>query len=467
MTSKQLAHLSVTCLGLPILALLVGWCPSTLPCPPAAATRPADAGPYDPDPRHPWNRLHRLLHMRTMPDGRLYDSEDLEPSLTPASEFLTEGTSYREALAILDNFLKGHAANRVHDPVMRAVFQHDLWAVFATLAGAARPTFRETAEGQIERTGFEDPGDGELTRRPQRRELQKRLACIMRQVALTPTEIDALPDNLADAVRAEAFPRTFDPRRSARPFLPPDLLDPSGPWVAVSNPDRSDGLAAPQHVRFTKGRSLFLTLLRTPGGRKATEADLKTTTFPDGTQVALLRRMFLIDRDGTLRPSRLTESVQLRVFCNPQKNHPAFEFMLRRGDLFARRGGGLRPVGEDEMLYFNFGSGGRGLLVDTAADPFEGQKRDRPVPLVKACMDCHVSATERAIFVTAVTSGRRQPVYAPPELRRQVGQAVIGYTTRLALAPTDDRHQVSRTTDWTRKSYTWGLLQGLWETPPP
>lgn len=466
MTSKHLAHQSLSCLGLPILALLVGWCPSPLPSHPAAVTRPSDACPYDPDPRHPWNRLHRLLRTRTMPNGWLYDREDLEPPLTSASKYFTEGPSYREALAVLDDFLKEHAADRVHDPVKRAVFQHDLWAAFATLAGAARSTFRETAEGQIERTGFEDPGDAELIRRPQRRELQKRLACIMRQVALTPAEIDASPDNLADAIRAEAFPRTFDQRHSARPFLPPDLLDPAGRWVAVSNPDRSDGLAAPEHVRFTKGRSLFLTLVRTPGGRKATEADLKTTTFPDGTQGALLRRLLLIDRAGTLRPSRLTESVQLRVLCDPQKNHPAFEFMLRRGDLFARRGGGLRPVGEDEILYFNFGSGGRGLL-DRAADPFEGPKPDRPVPLVRACMDCHVSAVERAIFATAVTPGRRQPVYASSPLQGPVGKAIIGYTTRLALAPTDVQQQVRATTDWTRKSYTWGLLQGLWETPPP
>jgi hypothetical protein len=444
--------------------LLVGCWAGALPCDPAA--RPEGAGPYDSDPRHPWNRLHRLLHTRTMPDGRVYDSEDLEPSLTPASRFLTEGTSYREALAVLDDFLKEHAADRVHDPVKRAVLQHDLWAVFATLAGAARPTFRETTEGQIEPTGFEDPGDGEQVRRPQRRELQKSLARIMRQVALAPAEIDALPDNLADAVRAGAFLRTFDPRHTARPFLPPDLLDPAGPWVAVSNPDRSDGLAAPQHVRFTKGRSLFLTLLRTPGGRKATEANLKTTSFPDGTQVALLRRMFLIDRAGILRPSRLTESVQLRVLCEPQKSHPAFEFMLSRGALFNRHNGGLRPVGEDEILYFNFGSGGLGL-VGIAADPFEGQNRDRPASLVKACMDCHVSATERAIVATAVTPGRRQPVYAPPELQRQVGKAVIGYTARLALVPTDVQHQVRYTMDWTRKTYTWGLLQGLWESPLP
>jgi hypothetical protein len=424
--------------------------------------QPADTAPYDPDPGHPWNRLHRVLHARAMPDGRLYDREDLEPPIAPESKFLTEGPSYRSALTVLDQFIKERGAGRIMDPVKRAVFQHDLWAVFTTLAGSARLTFREDSSGQIEPAGFEDSGDAELPRRPQRRELQKRLARIMRDVALSPAEIDALPDNLADAVRAGTFPRTFDPRHPGQPFVPPDLLDPAGPWVAVANPDRADGLAAPQHVRFTKGRSLFVVLVRAPGGRKATEACLKTTTFPDGAQVALVRRMFLIDRTGTLRPSRLTESVQLRMFRKPHTNHPAFEFMLRRSNLFARRGGGLSPVAGDEVLYFNFGSSGRGLL-DSAPDPLETRQRQRPQPLVKSCMDCHVSASEKVIFATAVTSGRREPVYASPELQRQVGRQVIGYTTRLALAPTDVQEQVRQTTTWTRRSYTWGLLQGLWE----
>jgi hypothetical protein len=451
-----------------IVASAAAVCFLILPWPGCLAEEPLPSRSlYHTDPTHPWNRLHSLLHNRTMPDGRVYDSEDLEPSLTPGSKFLTEGPSYREAVTVLDEFLKEHAAERIKDPVRRAVLQHDLWAVFATLAGAARLTFRETAEGQIEVAGFEDPGDSELARRSQRRELQERLARIMRRVALTSTEIDALPDNLTDAVRAASFSRVFDPGHPARPFLPPDLLDATGPWVAVRNPDRIDGLAAPQHVRFTKGRSLFIVLVRTPGGRKATETCLKSTTFPDGTQVALVRQMFLIDQSGMLRPTHLTQSVQLRVFHEPQKNHPAFEFMLRRGDLFASRDGGLRPVGETEVLFFNFGNEGRGLLDRYAPDPFEEKKRDRPVPLVQACMQCHVDVNNRVIFAAAVTSGRRQPVYAGPELRRQVGEAIVGYKARLALAPTDVQQQVQSTTAWTQKSHTWRLLQSMWEARLP
>jgi len=345
---------------------------------PAQANRAArvDETLYDPDPKHPWNRLHRFLHSRTMQDGKVYDQEDLEPPLLPSSKFLIEGASYREAMALLDAFLKDRAAARIEDPLKRAIFQRDLWAVLANLSGAARKTFREDPTGRLELAGIEDPGDTELPQRTQRREVQMQLAQIMRQVALAPAEIDALPDNLAATVRAGTFPTSFDPKHADRPFLPSDLLDPDGPWVAVANPDRTDRLAAPEHVRFTKGRSLFLTLVRSPEGRQTTEAAVKKLEFPTGTQVALLRRIFLIDTTGALRPTRLTESLQLRVFQEPYRNHPAFEFALRRADLIARRSGGLRPIGEEDVLYFNFGGVGGDQVG--FPDPFEVRLHRRP-----------------------------------------------------------------------------------------
>src|SRR5262249_52899501 len=160
--------------------------------------------------------------------------------------------------------------------------------------------------GRLEVAGIEDPGDTELPQRTQRREVQMQLAQIMRQVALAPAEIDALPDNLAATVRAGTVPTSFDPKHADRAFPPPRLRDPDGPWVAVANPDRTDRLAAPEHVRFTKGRLLFLTLVRSPEGHQTTEAAVKKLEFPTGTQVALLRRIFLIDTTGALRPTRLT-----------------------------------------------------------------------------------------------------------------------------------------------------------------
>ena len=31
------------------------------------------------------------------------------------------------------------------------------------------------------------------------------------------------------------------------------------------------------------------------------------------------------------------------------------------------------------------------------------------------------------------------------------------------LWPTDPKQEAQMTIDWTRKSYTWGLLQGMWD----
>jgi hypothetical protein len=417
---------------------------------------------YDPDPKHPWNRLHRFLHSRTMPDGKVYDQEDLEPPLLPSSKFLTEGPSYREAMALLDTFLKERAAARIDDPLKRAILQRDLWAVFTTLSGAARKTYRERPPLRSELVGMEDPGDTELPQRSQRREVQARLAQIMRQVALAPAEIDALPDNLAAAMRAGTFPTSFDPKHPDRPFLPPDLLDPDGPWVAVANPDRMDGLAAPEHVRFTKGRALFSTLVRSPEGRKSTEASVKKLEFPTGTQVALLRRMLLIDTTGTIRPTHVTESLQLRVFQEPRRNHPAFECILRRADLIAQRHGGLRPVGAEEVLYFNFG----GLAGDQAGfpDPVEERSHRHPDALRKTCMVCHVDVNDTIRLSTAFAGGREIPVFhqGPHDESKQI----VGWSVKPGLMLTTLKQQVESTIAWTRKTYTWGLLQGLWEAEP-
>lgn len=414
---------------------------------------------YDPDPQHPANRLHRFLYTRMLHDGKVYDHEDLEPPFVPSSKFLTEGASYREVIALCDAFLKERTALRIENPLKRAILQRDLWAVFATLSGPARKTYREGPSGRLELAGIEDPGDTELPQRSQRREVQMRLAQIMRQVALTPAEIAALPDNLAAAVKAGTFSPSFDPKHPERPFLPPDLLDPDGPWVAVANPDRMDGLAAPEHVKFTKGRSLFLVFVRSPEGRKTTEASVKKLEFPPGTQVALLRRMFLIDTTGTLRPTRLTESLQLRVFQEPYRKHPVFEFVLRRADLFAQRQGGLRPIGEEEVLYFNFGALGGDL--SGIPDPFEHRRHRHPQALMNSCMVCHVDINDTIRLNTAFAAGREIPVFRQGP--HDESKYIVGWSPKLGLMPTNLKQQVRNTTGWTRKTYTWGLLQGLWE----
>ncbi|HEV3027037.1 MAG TPA: hypothetical protein VG457_05650, partial [Planctomycetota bacterium] len=173
----------------------------------------------------------------------------------PDSKFLTEEPSYQQAIALLDEFLKGRADERINDPLKRAILQRDLWAVFSTTIPDARQVVREDQQrGRISVTDrIEDPGDGArpAERRARRRVVQKRLVQVMRRIALKPGEFDALPDNLTQAVKAGAFPKTFDPKHPSQAFLPTDLLAKGGSWVAVSNLTRArEGfLAAPEHVR--------------------------------------------------------------------------------------------------------------------------------------------------------------------------------------------------------------------------
>jgi len=405
---------------------------------------------FDRDPQHPWNRLHRLFYSRTTQDGKVYDQESLEPLFVPRSKFLTEGPSFRQAVTLLDEFLKERGDERIKDPLKRAVLQRDLWAVFSTTVSDAQLVFRgdQQRDQIIYADRFEDCGEGAMPeeQRARRRELQKRLVQVMRRIALTPGEIDVLPDNLTQAVKAGAYDKTFDPKDPTQAFLPTDLLDTDGSWVAVSNRARAYEafLAAPEHVRFTKGRSVFVVFLRLPKGRRATEAFLKKMQdgdlpqFPEGTQTALLRRMLLIDSSGTLRESPLTESLQIRVYRKLDLGFP-YEYTLRRCDLFAGRSGGLHAVGADETSYFDFQT--------RRGDVFEMPKLPPAEPIMQSsCHHCHERLDGRGGIHTVNT------IYA----RGDAGQKATG------LGPTTLSEEARMTIDWARKSYTWGLLQGLW-----
>ena len=97
--------------------------------------------------------------------------------------------------------------------------------------------------------------------------------------------------------------------------------------------------------------------------------------FPQGTKVALLRQTVLIDNQGNLVPTRLTESLQIRVFrLDPKEamfsdraNQDLFELRLRRKDLFAGRAGGLRVYQSTGLLVNNaFATNGSiGIVSDS------------------------------------------------------------------------------------------------------
>ncbi len=354
---------------------------------------------FDADPAHPWNRLYQVLHVPI--DEGIGGPVCLGAAGRRQKPFLLENSAYDKALGALDAFLKAKDDERVKDTVKRALLQRDVWYAFDSL-------------GEIpylgERGIHEEP-----TQR--RRALQKRLAQLMRRLEQPASRLKALPDNYGLTVKKGTYPAKFDAEHPERPYLPVDLsLDDKSDWVIVRA--ASTGLSAPQHNRFVEGKSVFLTLLRLPGPRKKTEdylADMPVDRekgfqpLPDGSQVALVRRMLLPDDKGELRPTPLIEDVRLRIFSKRREQH-AYEFTLNRDALLSRRSG-LWARGGDEL----------------------------------GCKVCH--KPEDGVFsLKTFGFGMTQ-----------------GYQGAVRTHLTE---QVNGTVNLKKQSYSWGLLQGLRETTP-
>jgi hypothetical protein len=384
------------------------------------------AGLYDADPRHLWNRVHDQFHVRTAPDGSAWGHDTVDPLVWRETRHLLTGASHASALRVLDEFVSSGGERLVRDPIKRAVFQHDLWAIFDWAA--------ETSERDW----------------TARFALMQRLARVMRSVALPRDVIQRLPRNDA-----------------AVPALPRDLFDPAGPWVGVGGtqsvvPHHSGGLS----------RSAFIVLWNLPAGSRATAAYLQSLwsfpqpfvrdesfelgrdgevrtklnpalpAIPERTRIALVRMMLLVDDTGVVVPSPIVQSVQLRTFPGPD----FAEIKLSRAALFKGASGGLRAVAPDERDFITFSSMGMDAFEHQLARPWSGPAR---LPLVlQMCTNCH--NTEFEPPVTTVRS-------------------VAAIVAQRAFA--DTRHD--RWSHWftqpvvaaeaKSRRYDWGLLRALWQ----
>ena len=101
--------------------------------------------------------------------------------------------------------------------------------------------------------------------------------------------------------------------------------------------------------------------------------------FPVGTQAALVRQMLLLDREGRIATTGVTESVQIRIFraipeLGPERERRRdtppeqefYEFTRSRALLFADKTGGLRPLGQNDKDF-------RTQLLALPYDEFELQ----------------------------------------------------------------------------------------------
>jgi hypothetical protein len=424
--------------------------PATIPSPDDAS---GAAVIYDPNPNHVWNRLYEALIVRRDQTGARYGVDALDPLFWLNTEHLLAGSSHRNALSVLDEFLRDHAENQIRDPAKRALLQRVLWAVFDWSAR----------------------GDN---RTAERRELQIRLARVMRRLALTREEIKSLPDNYAQAIASGAFAREYDSGNRDRAFLPPDLLQPRGPWVCIKADLEP---VAKDHIIAASGRSRFLVFVRLPQGRKATlnyfqalwnvrepwtkseidvgQVDLNPDLpqFPVGTQVALLRQMMVFDHDGTLVPAPITESLQIRVYRAITSRHdhnnvtvdwPAarteqdfYEIRFSQAQFFAGQAGGLRAIGRSETEF--------PLFHTHEVDFFElAAKQHIPPapggPILDSCAACHSAAG-----INSVQSRRQLLKPNRAQLDPDPPYDSIWWETELSA-------------DWKARLYDWGLLNGYW-----
>jgi hypothetical protein len=413
---------------------------------------------YNADPGHVWNRLHRSLYLRTARDGREYGRDELDPLLWGTTRHLLNGESYAQASACLDEFLDTRAERLSTDPLRRAMLQRDLWAVFDWTAQRSH------------------------SRAPEVHELRRRLAAAIRRLALSPAQINSLPDTYAAATASGTFAPDFDPRDPETPFLPSDLCRTGGPWVQLGV--GGGEAVAPSHVAGFDGRSVFRAFISLPQGRAATLAYLKEAAdfkrpwvrdrrrgadprpnprlpqFPTGTRLALVRQMLVIDERGKPTPTVVVESVQVRLHRTIPRDIPeAFdsgkdlardtlavcEFRLSRARLFAGAAGGLRAVARDEREFPLFQSHGDDLFeLQTEA----GESLDRHLrPVLGSCTACHFRPGIHSVLTRL-----------PDMLRLRLRDV-----RRDLLPATDYAQEADNTAKWKLRQESWRLLRELWE----
>jgi hypothetical protein len=422
---------------------------------PASSSEPPKVAVYDADPGHLWNRLYAALYVRTTDDGQSYGRDDLDPVLWPSSTYLLTEPRHGRIMALLTEFLDKHGDHLITQPLKRAFFQNDLWAIFDWLADPDAEYVEKRARFIAERQA-----------------LRNRLAPIIRRLALSDEQIETLPDTYRVALTSGVYPAKPDPAHPEKAFLPGDLFDGHGPWVHFQNGDgKPHPFAKPTaltHVHFVGGRSTFFVFMNLPGGRQATmdymqklnafppdtsphtrEKRLLTSNAgalppPFGTQFAIVRQMMLIDAKGKMHLTPLIESLQMRVVRGTiEKESDFYEFTQHRKDLFD--GKGLHAVKSDEVTIPVFNVRDEDVLelprsvrqMREAAVKGEDRATEN---LRIGCISCH---TQSGIASVSSFFHDRSP----------------------GLTAAQRGPEVERVIRWKGEKFNWGLLQGLATEP--
>ena len=419
---------------------------------------------YNPDPAHLWNRLFAVFYIRPseMPsrpeyprdstkldewdrklrDGKLppgpvvkrFEGGDTMSLLAwPLTRHYSEPATFARADKLLEEFISTHGERLIVDPLKRAFLQRDLWAVFDHLIGQNIARFgdgdlirrgaldREMYESQPEQAFLDDP---EALRR--REVVCRKLAAIIRRLALPKAAIEALPDTYAVAVRSEHFVSRHDFDGQSN-YLPPGLLTQPEEWVEIdTSPEPLNFRVREGQIDYVawsiRGRSYYRIFWRFPGERKAVEAYLKylreegidwektarngrvllkpdARQIPVGTEAAIVQFMILLDDRLVPVPTRLVESVRLSVYKNVAGT-PDPETNTGLGMI------GRVYVAQRRLLFNNLAQGGLARIPDDAPIYqvlLSGYKDwghfGRQQSLIQTCVHCHMHWKEtRGVF---------------------------------------------------------------------
>lgn len=240
------------------------------------------------------------------------------PLERPLGEITGPGTAL-----LLERFAKKPEDLGLKGPVERALLGRLVWALF----DAEVRSWREVDPKVLNPVGYRPPPVKPIQDRPTR--ILEAAGRLMKVLALTEDEIQALPDTYARTVKSGVYPAKFDPGKPDGPFLPVDLWDPEGPWLPLGN--SKEFPLAVRHTRYFDGRSTFQIFLLVPEGRDAGKKVLGTMSrwagqdpnaapaIPPGTQVAIVEHLVIPTPEGKLVVSPLAETIEFRVIHQPEK----------------------------------------------------------------------------------------------------------------------------------------------------
>jgi len=231
--------------------------------------------------------------------------------------------------------------------------------------------------------------------RVRRERLVALLVRLIKELALTQAEIEALPDNYAAATKVHGLPSLFEP---------------GGEWLEVR------WLLFRMHDHAADYRRAARVFIRPASPPASATAFLEELLQAHGVPrqldaVALVVQNLLIRDDGKVVPSPLTYQVQLRRFIRDDDGElvrtELAQYELSRRHLLADpESGGLAGLGEAAPSYLP----GSGNDYGFASNQHRREGAEEPilVSLRTRCISCH-DRDVRTVFTFAFHSPRPPP----------------------------------------------------------